>query len=249
MALGLDQPLGNGKFLFSLALIIFAAIFPSRRFCLDMEGRVRLAGAGKTRRDEAQAREAILAAATAVFMTQGFSAANVGAIAKQAGVSTKTIYRLFENKTDILTAVIASFMEAMLPGLDAYEVAAPEAVEPTLVRLLTELSQYGLSANGVAAERLAVTEVMRVPDMIAAYYREGHEQVIKAVARWLQRQVDAGYLAIDDSGRAAAMLISMVFADLSRACLISGEAADPAEIDRWIRMGVAVFLRGVARPR
>jgi AcrR family transcriptional regulator len=229
-----------------LALIIFAAILASRGFLKMVEGTVRLAAARKTRREEAEVRGAILAAATTVFMTEGFSAANVGAIAKLAGVSTKTIYRFFETKTEILTAVITSYMEVMLPGLDAYEVAGPDGVEPTLVRMLQELSQYGLSANGVAAERLAVTEVMRVPDMIAAYYREGHEQVIKAVARWLKRQVDAGYLAIDDPQIAAAMLISMVFADLSRASLVSGEAADPAEIDRWINAGVAVFLRGVA---
>jgi len=217
-----------------LVLIIFAAILPSRRFLKLVEGTIGLAAARKTRREEAEVRGAILGAATTVFMT------------KLAGVSTKTIYRFFETKTEILTAVITSYMEVMLPGLDAYEVAGPEAVEPTLVRMLQELSQYGLSANGVAAERLAVTEVMRVPDMIAAYYREGHEQVIKAVARWLKRQVDAGYLAIDDPQIAAAMLISMVFADLSRASLVSGEAADPAEIDRWITAGVAIFLRGVA---
>lgn len=214
-----------------------------------MEGTIELARAAKTRRSEAQVREAILAAATAVFMTEGFSAASVGAIAKQAGASTKTIYRFFATKTEILTAVITSFMEQMLPGLDAYEVENAQALEPTLVRLLTELSQYGLSANGVAAERLAVTEVMRVPDMIAAYYREGHEQVIKAVARWLKRQADAGYIAVEDPQIAAAILISMVFADLSRASLISGEPADPAEIQRWITAGVSIFLRGVAPGR
>ncbi|MCF4165252.1 TetR/AcrR family transcriptional regulator [Zavarzinia compransoris] len=200
------------------------------------------------RRDEADVREAILNAARAEFMTEGFAAASVGHIARSAGVSTKTIYRFYETKTDILADVISSFMALMLPGLDTYVVARAEDLAPELVRLLTELAGYGLSAPGLAANRLATTEMMRVPEMVTAYYREGHEKIIAAVGRWLARQCEAGWLRLDDPRRAAAMLLSMVFADLTRYAMLSGEPPTDAEIAAWIGAGVEIFLKG-AVPR
>lgn len=201
------------------------------------------------RRDEADLRAAILQAATAVFLTEGFSSASVGTIARAGGVSTKTIYRFFETKTDILVAVISSFMEVVLPGFDAYVVERAEELEPVLNRLLTDTAVYGLSDAGLAANRLAVTEMMRVPEMVAAYYREGHEKLIAAVGRWLARQVAAGYLALAAPERAAAMLLSMAYSDLTREAMISGEPPSSARIADWVAEAVAIFLRGVSVDR
>ncbi|MFA5124145.1 TetR/AcrR family transcriptional regulator [Zavarzinia sp.] len=200
------------------------------------------------RRSEAELREAILGAASAVFMREGFGAASVGTIAREAGVSTKTIYRFYESKTAILTEVISSFMAQMLPGLDSDAVTSEADLAPVLTRILLELSNYGLSAGGVAANRLAATEVLRVPEMIAAYYREGHEKIIAAVGRWLRRQEQAGFIVVGDADRAAAMLLSMVFADLTRESMVSGEPPAEDRIRAWIEAGVAIFLSGVRRP-
>ncbi len=198
------------------------------------------------RRDEAELREAILDAARGVFLTEGFAAASVGTIARTGGVSTKTIYRFFETKTDILVAVISGFMEMMLPGLDEYVVERREELEPVLNRILNGLAPLGLSEGGLAANRLATTEVMRVPEMVAAFYREGHEKIVAALGRWLARQQDAGYIRLADPERAAAMLLSMAYADLTRRATISGEPPTSEAISLWIAEAVAIFLRGVA---
>lgn len=189
-------------------------------------------------------RGAIMAAARTVFMGEGFGAASVSAIATEAGVSTKTIYRFFDTKTDILVATIQSFLEVILPGFDRYEAHDAASLETALGNLLRELSGYGLSEGGIAANRLAVTEVIRVPDMVAAYYREGHEKIIDGVARWLQKQADAGLLRLEDCRMAAAMLLSMIFADLTRDATVSGKPPSAREIDRWIATGVRIFLKG-----
>ncbi|MDD3445477.1 MAG: TetR/AcrR family transcriptional regulator [Zavarzinia sp.] len=200
------------------------------------------------RRSEADVREAIISAASAEFLTAGFAAASVGHIARSAGVSTKTIYRFYETKTDLLAEVISSFMAMMLPGLDSYVVEKPEDLAPTLTRLLTQLAGYGLSGPGLAAGRLAMTEMMRVPEMVAAYYREGHEKIIVAVGRWLARQVEAGRLRLAAPEQAAAMLLSMVFADLTRRAMVAGEPPSEAEIANWIGAGVEIFLKGAEAP-
>lgn len=193
-------------------------------------------------------REAILDAARAVFLAEGFAAASVGTIARQAGVSTKTIYRFFETKTDILVAVISGFMAMMLPGLDEFVVEGRERLEPVLNHMLNELAPLGLSEGGLAANRLATTEVMRVPEMVAAFYREGHEKIVAALGRWLARQQEAGLIDVADPAQAAAMLLSMAYADLTRRSLIEGAPPSEAVIRAWIAQAVAIFLRGAARP-
>ncbi|PWR22445.1 hypothetical protein DKG75_09820 [Zavarzinia compransoris] len=139
-------------------------------------------------------------------------------------------------------------MDIVLPGFDAYVVERAEDLEPVMNRLLTHTAVYGLSDAGLAANRLAVTEMMRVPEMVAAYYREGHEKLIAAVGRWLGRQAAAGHLRLDRPERAAAMLLSMAYADLTREAMVTGEPPEPEKIAAWVAEAVAIFLRG-AVPR
>ncbi len=200
------------------------------------------------RRSEDETRGVILVAARTVFMSYGFAAASVSGIAKEAGVSTKTIYRFFDTKTDILIDVIKSFLEVILPGFDRYDAHDAASLESALRQLLRELAEHGLSENGNAANRLALAEIVRVPDMIAAYYREGHEKIIEGLARWLDRQRRAGLLKLDDPRMAAAMLLSMAFADLTRDATVSNKPPSGAEIDRWVAGAVKIFLQGAGVP-
>ncbi len=58
------------------------------------------------RRAQAEAtRDLILAAAQKLFEQDGFAATSVAAIAKDAGVATKTVYLAFETKAGILRAL------------------------------------------------------------------------------------------------------------------------------------------------
>jgi len=200
------------------------------------------------RRSEDETRGAILAAARTVFMGHGFAAASVSGIAKEAGVSTKTIYRFFDTKTDILVDVIKSFLAVILPGFDRYEAQDAASLESALRLMLRELAEYGLSENGNAANRLALAEIARVPEMVAAYYREGHEKIIDGLARWLDRRRRDGLLKLDDPHMAAAMLLSMAFADLTRDATVSNKPPSGEEIDRWVAGAVKIFLKGAGVP-
>ena len=64
--------------------------------------------AGLRRRDEAKAlfRNAILEAAEEVFATEGFHAARMKDIADRARIAVGTIYNHFEEKDDVLYALI-----------------------------------------------------------------------------------------------------------------------------------------------
>ncbi len=61
---------------------------------------------GLRQRQKEQRREAIVAAALALFETQGFAATTVEQIAVQAGVSTPTVFNYFGSKQEILLALV-----------------------------------------------------------------------------------------------------------------------------------------------
>src|SRR6516162_4299789 len=71
------------------------------------------------RRDEARAlfRNAILDAAETVFAQRGFHGARIQDIAAQARIAVGTVYNHFEQKDDVLSALLEERTEEMLAQL------------------------------------------------------------------------------------------------------------------------------------
>jgi AcrR family transcriptional regulator len=55
--------------------------------------------------------EAMVAAATRAFLRDGYDAVSIGQVAREPGVSTRTIYKRFRNKADLFAAVVTRFAE------------------------------------------------------------------------------------------------------------------------------------------
>ncbi|MDO5662237.1 MAG: TetR/AcrR family transcriptional regulator [Brachybacterium sp.] len=107
-------------------------------------------------RDNA-ARERIVAAATDLFVRDGYVATTIGMIAQQARVAVKTIYSAYTNKLGVLSAVhdtsVAGGSEP-LPLLEhewVHAVAAAESVQAGWERAATELAVSTARAAPVLA--------------------------------------------------------------------------------------------------
>jgi AcrR family transcriptional regulator len=64
----------------------------------------------RPRRGQPKARTKILAASRKLFARRGFAEVSVGDIARSAGVVRATVYNNFDDKQDILAAIIADYM-------------------------------------------------------------------------------------------------------------------------------------------
>src|SRR5580658_1642295 len=75
------------------------------------------------RRDEARAlfRNAILDAAEAVFAERGFHGARIQDIAERARIAVGTVYNHFEQKDDVLSALLEERTEGLLAQVRARE--------------------------------------------------------------------------------------------------------------------------------
>jgi AcrR family transcriptional regulator len=122
---------------------------PSRRY----ESAVRTEQAAATRRR-------VAAAARGLFEGQGYAATTVAAIAKEAGVASKTVFLSFGSKSGVLRAV----WDIVLKGDDA---PAPVADRPWYVEVLDEpdpreqLRRNARNAREVKERIAPVLEVIR----------------------------------------------------------------------------------------
>ncbi len=77
-------------------------------------------------------RAAILRQARRYFMTQGYAATRIEPIAREAGVSTATLYSYFQSKDDLFSAVIDDASDDFARQMDGVQAAdGPARVQLT----------------------------------------------------------------------------------------------------------------------
>src|SRR5436190_9336824 len=108
-------------------------------------------------------RREILAAAENLFLIQGFGAVSMDAIAKQAGVSKKTIYCQFDTKEELFEAIMRAHMEELpLPALPP-DAADAAAFGSSLAGYLEQLAGAIIGPIAVGLFRLSISEAVRFP--------------------------------------------------------------------------------------
>lgn len=191
----------------------------------------------------------VLDAATAVFLTHGFSAATTDMIQRRAGVSKTTLYACFPGKEAMFMAVIERQCALMASALRATQ-PAPGDIARTLADLGSAYLGVVLSEAGVALFRVVVAEATRFPSAGRHFYHAGPRVAIAMVAEHLSEASRAGEIDIHTIGAeaAASLFIGMVRSEGQLECLLHPETRPSAEqIDRWVRTAIDVFLGRFAR--
>src|SRR3954467_11849985 len=97
----------------------------------EQSARVRLRGQGgrPSRLESAQLSDRILDVATVLFLSDGFGATSIEAVAKRAGISKRTFYHRFTGKEMLFEAVVRRLVERWTPSFDAAMLEAPSLAE------------------------------------------------------------------------------------------------------------------------
>jgi AcrR family transcriptional regulator len=188
---------------------------------------VRQRAAGATR-------EAIVAAARALFASRGFAATSIDAIAREAGVATPTVYAVFGNKRAILRLMLDAIdeeaeVDALRPVLASGSIDEQrEAIARFFGRLFTrggDLIEASRSAGASDPELRAMTEQGR------ARHRREMRKVVDAWAR--AGALRKGLSARDAADALAAVTSYAVFADLQAA------GWNVKKYERWVADAMA----------
>ena len=194
------------------------------------------------RKVNARKGEAILKAATALFLKVGYAKTSMDAIALKAGVTKQTVYSHYHSKDQLFTRMIRELCTRHV------HTAPPRAgkqkpFEAQLYEIGMGLLTLITSPEGMAATRLVVAEVARYPKIARLYYENGTLRIMQLLAAFLDEQKAKGVIAIADTESAASYFFAMLKGQyFLRMTLRVPPIPSQKEREAHVRETVRVFL-------
>jgi len=181
-----------------------------------------------TRSEKAQERrEAIVEAATAEFVANGFAATRIEDIAARAGVAKGTVYLNFADKRDLFESVVKTRMLPIVATIAAGFERAHDTVRETVEALLDVALPLLSEPRTGDILRLVVSESIRFPDLTGFYRREVIGPTAARMGGLLKRAAAAGELTTP----AAADYPLLVVAPLILAIVANGRLQEVGVTD------------------
>lgn len=198
---------------------------------------------GRPARPEAELARQIADAAQRIMLVRGYGAMTMEAVAKDAGVAKKTVYRFAPNREALLGLIVSNWTDSFLPAF-TQDAETPDQVGPVLAGILSVIADRVLSAEAVGLFRLLVTDSPAREEFLAVYDRNGIERSRALLADWLARHRTRGVVSLDDPAVAADLILSMVIAEPLRKIAI-GLTPPLTGGDLSPRIGAALRLIGL----
>jgi AcrR family transcriptional regulator len=193
-------------------------------------------------RQESAKRQQILDGARKVFLAQGFDGASMGEIARTAGVSKGTLYVYFDSKEQLFEAIAQKACAAQAEGVFSLD-AADHDVEAVLTRLGRAFAKFLCRPGAMSPLRTVISISERMPEIGKQFYEAGPARGREMVRRYLEAQVAAGILAIDDCDVAAAQFLDSCSATIFKPLLFNaGKVPSEDRIHHVVGIAVSAFL-------
>lgn len=183
----------------------------------------------------------ILDAAMQVFRKSESGDFNIGAVAKKAGVSLRTVYEHFEGKEALLAGMMR---RCLLPLQDLLNGTVGEGdMSSVVTSYLLAWSRLALSSDAVNWFRIAVRQHCSAPEFARTYYTMGMETGISRLSAWLQHRKARNKLSSLDPETTARLLAESVISEpLRRFALGLDSAWNEAEMRARVLSAVVLVL-------
>ena len=200
-------------------------------------------GGRPTRHEAAALGDKILDAATALFLSDGFGATSIEAVARKARISKRTFYHRFDDKAALYRAVVQRLLQRWLPQFEeAFESPAPFRI--VLERSARRMLSVALTPEALALRRLLLAEAERFPELVDIVIAQGARRGIERVAALLEDERRAGTIALEDCTFAATQFQEMVLANPLRRAMGFGAPMTEEEQASWARQCVGLLVDG-----
>jgi TetR/AcrR family transcriptional regulator, mexJK operon transcriptional repressor len=213
---------------------------------------MRMAGLTTAERlDPAEAvspkRRAILSAASALFMAQGYEAVSMDAVARAAGVSKATLYAHFGAKDRLFASIVHEACDTLRhSSIGSFE-AAGLPLREALLRLGRQWLRFMLNDTAIAVRRTVIAEGPKFPELARAFYDNGPRLTRVWLGGWIAGEMARGRIRRADPDRAADQFVSLVMAEVVlRVTLGLEPRPDDAELEQQIEAAVDTFHRAYA---
>ncbi|MDP9092557.1 MAG: TetR/AcrR family transcriptional regulator [Actinomycetota bacterium] len=203
-------------------------------------------GNGRTERK----RQAIMAAATASFLRDGYRNTSMDQIAADAEVSKQTVYKQFADKEQLFRDIVLGvtgnsevIVTDMTSVLQHHDVTTPAQLRIVLTELARNYLDAVLQPHVLALRRLIIAEAERFPDLASAYFEQAPTRGIDIITDAIQRYIDRGLLTAEDPRLAGAHFAYLALAIAQdRALFYPHERPSRAERDRLAAEATRIFI-------
>src|SRR3984957_5308087 len=203
----------------------------------------RCRGRPQVRPDD-ETRGVIYEAARHEFAASGHAATSMETVARRAGGSTNTLYRLIPNKASLFEGMVSDRLDRFLSVVNLHA-ADHTDIEQALFAALMACADLALDEEVIAVQRMVLQEAGKFCGIAGTFYKNAIERTAMALADWLRVQQARGLIALDDVDEAAGMLLGMVTSAPRRAAMFGGvPLPSRPQIEARVRNCVALFLRG-----
>ncbi|QFG20192.1 TetR/AcrR family transcriptional regulator [Actinomadura sp. WMMB 499] len=205
-------------------------------------------GAGRPTREQAEARHAeLLDTALDLFLEGGYEATTIELIASRVGMTKRTIYARYPEKSALFLAAVLRAIERQAVPREVLEDLDDGDLAGTLKAVARLRIEQVTTPDGLRLQRIVNTESYRFPEIFVAAYELNTALVVGFVADLLDRAAAAGRIAPTNSDQAARAFMSMVVGSQVRA-IAGGRPPAPEKIDERVEFTVHLLLDGL-RPR
>jgi TetR/AcrR family transcriptional repressor of mexJK operon len=182
----------------------------------------------------------VINAAEIIFLAKGYHAATMSDVAKQAGMSKKTIYTIIESKADLFVALLNHHQAKLIYPAPSPGAGAHEALTETMLCL----AQFLLSAEQIALVRLIMAEYTHSPDLGRFFMRTKVHRAKLQLETWLAEMMITRGCRFEPK-EMAAMLFGMAMGEFHLSVLVGYRAAPSKPVlEKRVRQAVEIFLRG-----
>lgn len=187
-------------------------------------------------------RDQLIAAAGKMFLQKGYRATTVDDIAQCAGMSKKTVYKIFAAKADLFDALLTSWLAPFTIPVKADGRPSREV----LIDVLCRVVNFALSERQILVTRLLIAETSHSEDISKALDRQGIGRGKGALEQWLAAEAASGAIKINDPEEVASTLFFTIAGDFLLGLLLRTRSPPSAEdVAVRVEQAVTTFLQRV----
>lgn len=195
----------------------------------------------------AKKRAAAMDAAIKLFLENGYDHTTLEQVAKAAGISSATVYKHFPTKAALFGGIMSRLWEN--EPEDVPHMPGPGNPREGLLAIGRDYAELLSRDQTVALFRVVTAEAPRFPELGQELYERGKKPYLDRLGVYLEQEVTAGTLQIDDLPLAKRQFLGMIndVVFWPRLLIVDLKLSE-AEADHVVREAVETFLARYSRP-
>lgn len=179
-----------------------------------------------------------------MFLDRGFDLTTMDAIATAAGVSKRTLYARYADKTALFDAAVQQAIERWIVPPDQLRALATDDLEATLVAIARMRIAAVMSPEGLKIQRIIHAASFRFPNVLSAVFEQSNQPVVEFLADVLRHHNQAGTIRVERPYDAALIFMTMVIGGPTRS-IATGVLPEMAIVEDLMIYSIKLFLDAI----